>query len=276
MNPTTKTYPKSQLKLTIVTATWNSATTVEDSLKSVLDQTYGNIEHIIIDGGSTDSTMDIVRRYADLYRQRGLELKWLSEKDNGIYDAMNTGINLASGDIVGLLNSDDFFTSPTVLEKVAREFGKSDAKDEGKIDAVYGDIHYVNPAKLHKCVRYYSSKQFKRWKMRMGFMPAHPSFYCRREIYRQYGLFDTSFRIAADFEQLLRLIYIHNIRTRYIPQDFVTMRTGGASSSGFSSHRQIYREHRRAYRKNSVNSNFFLEGCRYVYKVMEVCKANLS
>ena len=278
MKSTTKTYPKNPIKLTIVTATWNSAATVEDSLKSVLNQTYGNIEHIIVDGGSTDRTMDIVRRYADLYRQRGLELKWLSEKDNGIYDAMNKGINLASGDVVGLLNSDDFFTAPTVLEKVACEFRENEGREEDdeKIDAVYGDIHYVNPAKLHKCVRYYSSKRFKRWKMRMGFMPAHPSFYCRREIYRQYGLFDTSFRIAADFEQLLRLIYIHNINTRYIPQDFVTMRTGGASSSGFSSHRQIYREHRRAYRKTSVHSNFFLEGCRYVYKVMEVCKANFS
>lgn len=269
-----------KVKISIVTATWNSAETLEDTLKSVLDQTYGNIEHIIVDGESSDHTMDIVRRYADLYRQRGLELKWMSEKDKGIYDAMNKGIGLASGDIVGLLNSDDFYTSPTVLSRVAREFNEGRIAPDGEsmehIDAVYGDIHYVNPAKLHKCVRYYSSKHFSRWKMRMGFMPAHPSFYCRTEIYRQYGLFDTDFKIAADFEQLLRLIFIHKIKTRYIPQDFVTMRTGGASSSGFSSHRQIYREHRKAYRKNSVRSNFFLEGCRYVSKVIEVCKANLS
>ena len=262
---------KHKPKISIITATYNSAATVEDTFRSVINQSYGNIEHIVVDGGSSDATMEIVRRYADLYRTRGLELKWISEPDNGIYDAMNKGIALASGDIVGLLNSDDFFSAPTVLGRVASEFS-----DRGDIDAVYGDIHYVNPDNLGKCVRYYSSKKFTREKMRMGFMPAHPSFYCRRDIYGRYGLFDISFKIAADFEQLLRLIYIHNIKTSYIPVDFVTMRTGGASSSGFSSHRRIYAEHRRAYRNNNVNSNFLLEGTRYLYKIVEVCRANLS
>lgn len=261
-----------KLKISVITATYNSAETVEDTLKGVLSQTYGNIEHIIVDGGSKDDTMEIVKRYANSYRSRGLELKWISEADNGIYDAMNKGIALGSGDIVGLLNSDDFFTSPTVLEKVALELSSNNPG----IDAVYGDIHYVNPDKLSKCVRYYSSKGFTRKRMRMGFMPAHPSFYCRREIYKKYGLFDTSFKIAADFEQLLRLIYIHRIKTTYIPIDFVTMRTGGASSSGFSSHKRIYAEHRRAYRKNGVKSNFLLEGTRYIYKIVEVCKGNFS
>lgn len=262
-----------KLKISIITATWNSDATLEDTLKSVLDQTYGNVEHVIIDGNSTDKTMDLVRRYADLYRQRGFELKWLSEKDHGIYDAMNKGIKLASGDIVGLLNSDDFYTSPTVLAKVAEVFN---GEDGDQVDAVYGDIHYVNPNNLHRCVRYYSSKKFKRSRMRMGFMPAHPSFYCRREIYSEYGLFDTDFKIAADFEQLLRLIYIHRIRTRYVPADFVTMRTGGASSSGLSSHKRIYREHRKAYKKNCVYSNFFLEGYRYFTKVIDICKSRIN
>lgn len=270
---TDKIFPASlRPKISVVTATWNSAATIEDTLRSVVNQTYGNIEHIIVDGGSSDATMDIVRRYADAYQTRGLELKWISGPDKGIYDAMNKGIGLASGEIVGLLNSDDFFTTPTVLEKVAEVF----ASQGSSIDAVYGDIHYVKPDKLGKCVRYYSSKRFKRERMRMGFMPAHPSFYCRRAIYKQYGLFDISFKIAADFEQLLRLIYIHRINTRYIPMDFVTMRTGGASSSGFSSHRRIYSEHRRAYKKNQVNSNFFLESTRYLYKIIEVCRANFS
>lgn len=260
-------------KISLVTATWNSAATIEDTLRSVVRQTYGNVEHIVVDGGSSDGTMDIVRKYADEYRSRGLELKWVSEPDNGIYDAMNKGIALASGEVVGLLNSDDFFTSPTVLERVATEFTNPES---ARIDAVYGDIHYVKPGRLDKCVRYYSSKGFSREKMRMGFMPAHPSFYCRREIYNQYGLFDISFKIAADFEQLLRLIYLHKIKTRYIPVDFVTMRTGGASSSGFSSHRRIYAEHRRAYKKNRVNSNFMLESLRYLCKIVEVCKGNFS
>lgn len=276
-----------KVKISVVTATYNSASTVEDTLRSVLGQTYGNIEHIIIDGKSSDDTLAIVGNYADRYRHRGLELKWISEADGGIYDAMNKGINLASGEIVGLLNSDDFFTSPTVLETVAEEFerchfeaaNQSDSastEPDYDIDAVYGDIHYVHPDRLGKCVRYYSSKRFNRERMRMGFMPAHPSFYCRRDLYREYGLFDTDFKIAADFEQLLRLIYINKIRTRYIPIDFVTMRTGGASSSGFGSHRRIYAEHRKAYRKNNVSSNFFLESLRYLSKIVEVCKANLS
>lgn len=259
-------------KISIITATFNSAATVEDTLRSVLGQTYGNIEHIIIDGDSHDNTMEIVEQYADKYRQRGLSLKWISEPDEGIYDAMNKGINLATGEIVGLLNSDDFYTFPTVVERVANEFESSSEP----IDAVYGDIHYVNPDRLGKCVRYYSSKHFRRERMRMGFMPAHPSFYCRRDIYRHYGLFDTDFKIAADFEQLLRLIYINKIHTRYIPLDFVTMRTGGASSPGFESHLKIYAEHKRAYRKNQVSSNFFLESLRYLYRIVEVCKANLS
>lgn len=257
-----------KVKITVITATFNSASTIEDTLRSVLQQTYGNIEHIVVDGKSSDETIKIVSSYADRYRQRGYELKWISETDRGIYDAMNKGINLASGEIIGLLNSDDFFTTPTVLETVAREFDD--------IDAVYGDIHYVKPDRLDKCVRYYSSKNFCRDKMRMGFMPAHPSFYCRRNIYRQYGLFDVDFKIAADFEQLLRLIYINKIRTRYIPIDFVTMRSGGISSSGFGSHCRIFAEHRRAYRKNNVKSNVFLESFRYLSRIVDICSANFS
>lgn len=263
------------LKITVITATYNSGATIADTLNSVVSQTYSNIEHIIVDGKSSDNTIDIVRSFADKYRSRGMELKWISEKDNGIYDAMNKGINLADGEVIGLLNSDDFYSASNILSKVAEVFSK--AKKEGnKLDAVYGDIHYVKSDNLHKCVRYYSSAGFKRWKMRLGFMPAHPSFYCRRETYRQHGLYDTDFRIAADFEQLLRLIFIHGITTSYIKADFVTMRTGGASSSGFSSHRRIYSEHRKAYRKNGVYSNFFLEGLRYISKIIEICKANIN
>lgn len=265
-------FKKNPVKISVITAAWNSGKTIEDTLRSVLNQTYGNVEHIIVDGNSDDHTMDIVKKYADHYRQRGFSLKWISETDDGIYDAMNKGISVASGDVVGLLNSDDFFTTTSVLEKVASEF----ADVENPVDAVYGDIHYVNPDRLDKTVRYYCSKKFKREWMRMGFMPAHPSFYCRRDIYKKYGLFDTTFKIAADFEQLLRLLYIHQIKARYISLDFVTMRTGGISTSGFSSHIRIYSEHRTAYRKNGVYSNIFLESARYIYKIIQVCKSTFS
>ncbi|MCM1254509.1 MAG: glycosyltransferase [Duncaniella sp.] len=222
-------------------------------------------EHIIVDGLSKDNTLDIVREFEPQYNGR---LKYISERDKGLYDAMNKGIGMATGDVIGILNSDDFYTSNDILEQVV--------KNIGDVDAVYGDIHYVDDSDLTKCVRKYSSKGFRRWKMRLGFMPAHPSFYCRRRIYSQYGLFDLDFRVAADFEQLLRLIFINRIVTRYIPMDFVTMRTGGASSSGLQSHRKIIKDHMLAYRKNGVYSNYFLEGLRYLHRIVEIVALKIA
>lgn len=247
------------MKISIITATYNSGMTLRDAMESVLNQSYPDFEHIIVDGVSKDNTLDIIK---DLEPKYGGKLKWISEPDKGLYDAMNKGIEMASGDIIGILNSDDFYTSVDVLKAVVDNISG--------VDAVYGDIHYVNGDDLKKSVRYYSSKDFRRWKMRMGFMPAHPSFYCRREVYQKYGSFDTSFRVAADFEQLLRLIYVNNIETKYLPVDFVTMRTGGASTSGLQSHKRILKDHMLAYKKNGIHSSYFLEGLRYLHKIGEI------
>ncbi len=262
------------MKISIVTATFNSAQTVRDTMESVLGQTWQDWEHIIVDGGSKDETMAIVRELEPLYKGR---LRYVSERDKGIYDAMNKGIAMASGEVVGILNSDDFYTFDKALETIAAEFdasasGAAAQKETSfaSLDAVYGDVHYVDPEDLSTPVRYYSSKVFKRSRMRMGFMPAHPTFYCRKAVYERYGTFDLDFKVAADFENLLRLIYVGGIKTKYIPQDFVTMRTGGASSSGYSSHRQIQRDQARAFRKNGVKSNIFLQGLRYLYKIYEL------
>lgn len=254
------------MKITIITATYNSGATLRDTIESVLSQTYLDYEHIIVDGKSKDATLDIIREYEPCYQGK---LRWISEPDKGIYDAMNKGIRMATGDVVGLLNSDDFYTSNDVLEHVAR------ALSDPNVDAIYGDIHYVNDDDLTHCVRYYSSRVFCRGLMRLGFMPAHPSFYCRRTIYEKYGTFDTSLRVAADFENLLRLIFINRIRAKYIPEDFVTMRTGGASSSGMVSHKRILKEHMVAYKQNGVYSNLFLEGLRYLYKIGEILVSKL-
>lgn len=253
------------MTISIITATFNSGTTLRDTFESVLAQTYKDIEYIVIDGKSKDSTVEIIKEYEPKFNG---SMRWISESDKGIYDAMNKGIAMANGEVIGILNSDDFYTDATILEKVAKEIEN--------VDAVYGDIHYVNDGDLTKCVRYYSSKSFRRWKMRLGFMPAHPSFYCRRAVYSRYGLFDTDFKVAADFEQLLRLIYVNKIFIKYLPLDFVTMRTGGASSSGLESHKKIIRDHMRAYRKNGVYSNYFLEGIRYLYKLGEIGKARIA
>lgn len=253
------------MKISIITATWNSAATVRDTIESVLRQDYQDWEHIIIDGGSKDETLDIIREMEPRY---GGRLRYVSEKDRGIYDAMNKGILMATGDVVGLLNSDDFFTSDNVLSTIAREIVEN--------DAVYADIHYVDPADLTTSVRHYSSARFSRARMIMGFMPAHPSFYCRRTVYTRFGLFDLDFKVAADFEQLLRLIYVNRITTHYIPADFVTMRTGGASTSGFESHKRILRDHLRAYRKNHVHGNLLTESLRYAHRLVELAIFRLT
>ncbi len=262
------------MKISIITATFNSGNTVADTLKSVLAQTYRDYELLVIDGASKDNTMDVVRNFEPLFEGR---LRYVSEPDHGIYDAMNKGISMATGDVIGILNSDDFYTSDDVLSCIAWTMRQeAQGTDSGKgVDAVYGDIHYVDDKDLTKCVRYYSSRPFRRWMMRLGFMPAHPSFYCRKEVYERCGCFDTSYRVAADFENLLRLIFVNRIRTRYIAKDFVTMRTGGASSSGWQSHKRIMQDHLKALRKNGVYSNIFILSLRYVYKVLEILRTRL-
>ena len=246
-------------KISLITVTFNSDKTLRDTINSVLKQTYTNIEYIVVDGLSKDNTMDIVREYEPQFEGR---MKWISEKDKGLYDAMNKGVRMATGDVVGILNSDDFFTANDVLEKVAAGF------DE-QTDAVYGDLHYVHPDDLQHSVRYYSSKIFKRNLMRMGFIPAHPTFYCRRECFDKFGYYKTDYKIAADFDLLLRFIYVTRIRIKYLPMDMVTMRTGGASTNGLKSRMGGMNEHLRSLRENGVKSNRFILSLRYFYKITE-------
>lgn len=255
------------MKLSIITTAFNSSFTIYFTTDSVINQTYQNIELIIKDGGSTDNTVNIIKEYESKFNGR---LKWISEKDNGIYDAMNKGIDMATGDIIGILNSDDFFTSNTVLEEVAKAF------EDETIDAVYGDVHFVNDNDLTKCVRYYSSKIFHRSLMRIGLMPAHPSFYIRRSCLEKFGLYKTNYKIAADFEFLLRTIYKGKIRTKYLPIDMVTMRTGGASTAGFASRRLIMKEHLRAFRENGIYTNIFLLSLRYFIKIWEIIRMKIK
>lgn len=253
------------MKITLITVTYNSGNTLKSTFESILKQSYTDIEYIVVDGSSKDNTISIIKEYEPLFKGK---LKWVSEPDEGLYDAMNKGIRMATGDIVGILNSDDFFTSNNVLQEIATTFKKNK-----ELDAIYGDIHFVNPDNLQKCVRYYSSKVFKRGLMRLGFIPAHPSFYIRRECFDKYGLYKTDYKIAADFEFLLRVIYKQKIRTKYLPMDMVTMRTGGASTSGIKSYVGIMKEHLRAFKENEIYTNVGLLSLRYVYKIGEIIKS---
>ena len=248
------------MKLSIITVTYNSERTLRDTMESILSQTFQDFEYIIVDGASKDATLDIIREYEPRFQGK---MRYVSEPDKGIYDAMNKGFAMATGDVIGILNSDDFFTSDDVLLAVVDGFAGE------YVDAVYADIHYVNTDDLTKCVRYYSSGVFRPWMMRFGMIPAHPSFYCRKAVYDQYGSFDTTYRIAADFEILLRLIFIHRIRTRYVKKDFVTMRLGGASTTGYGSWSLIMKEHLQIMKRHGVVTNRFLLSLRYIYKLFE-------
>lgn len=248
------------MKVTIVTATYNSAKTLEDTIRSVLRQTYSDIEYVVVDGDSTDGTQELLRRYEPMFRGK---MKWISEKDSGIYDAMNKGIGIATGDVVGTLNSDDYFTSEEVVSTLAREFADS------SLDAVYGDIHFVHDGAPDKCVRYYSSKRFRpRW-LRFGFMPAHPSFYCRREVFDRAGLYKTDYAIGSDYEMMVRLFMLHHIKAKYLPMDFVTMRTGGASTRNVHSRLQLIKDDVRGCRENGVYTNSLMISTKFLYKIFE-------
>lgn len=255
------------MKISLITVTWNSDKTLRNTVESVLRQNYNDIEYIIIDGASNDYTLDIIKEYEPKFNSR---MKWISEKDKGIYDAMNKGIRMATGDIIGILNSDDFFTSDDIISTVNETFEKYNP------DAIYGDVHFVNDDNLNKIVRYYSSRIFRRGLMRLGFMPAHPSFYIKRKCFNKFGLYNTSYKIAADFEFLLRTIFIGRIKTQYIAKDFVTMRTGGASTSGINSHKQIMKEHIRAFNENNIFTNRFLLSIRYIYKIFEIILSKIK
>lgn len=250
------------MKISIITATYNSAKTIRNTLDSILMQTYQDYELLIQDGGSKDATLDIIAEYAPRFGDR---MKVDSHQDRGIYDGLNHGCHRATGDVVGTLNSDDFYSSCDVLETIARTYSV-----HPEIDAVYADIHYVMPKDLNKVVRYYSSRKFNPQRMKMGYMPAHPTFYVRRSCYERYGYYDLDLKVASDFEFALRLIYIHHIRTKYIPQDWVTMRIGGASTSGLKSHLHIIRDHIKAFRKHGIAFNPLLYFCRYVGKLREL------
>ena len=246
--------------ISIITATYNSAKTINDTIKSVLCQTNKDFEYIIVDGGSTDETIDIVKSYESEFFGR---LKWVSEKDKGIYDAMNKGIKMASGDIIGILNSDDYYTSADILQTIA------DAFKCQNVDAIYGDIHFIKDGVPDKCVRYYSSRLFSPFWLRFGFMPAHPSFYCKREVFDKSGLYRLDYKIGSDYEMMVRLFRKHKISSRYIPKDFVTMRTGGASNSNLQSRLTLIKEDVKACRDNGIYTNELFICLKFLYKIFE-------
>lgn len=246
-----------EMKVSIITVTWNSAETFARTADSVLQQTYQDIEYVVVDGGSADDTLELIKSFETKFDGR---LRWVSEKDEGIYDAMNKGIKMSTGDIVGILNSDDFLTSKDVIERMVDEFTPD-------VEAVYGDVHFVKADDLQKNVRYYSGKPFRPWMVRFGFIPPHPSLYVRRSTYMRYGLYDTSFRISADLEFIARISYVNKLPMKYINMDFVTMLVGGESTKSLKNRWIGTKEDLIACRKLGIKSNIVFVHFKYFIKM---------
>jgi len=228
------------MKISIITATWNSAATIENAILSVASQGYPDLEHIIVDGNSSDATLPTIFRHADKVD------KLISEPDHGIYDAMNKGISVATGDVIGILNSDDFYAHPHVLEKVADVFS-----DE-TIQTCYGDLIYVDPADVTRITRYWRSGSHRPRSFYQGWMPPHPTFFVRRSVYETYGNFNLSLGTAADYELTLRLLLKYGVSTTYIPEVLVHMRAGGASNASLKSRLATIRMANLSWQVNSL------------------------
>ena len=248
------------MKVSIITAVRNGAATISAALESVAGQTYPDIEHIVVDGLSTDGTMDVVRQHSARLA------KVVSEADQGIYDAFNKGLRLATGDIVAFLNADDVYAGPTVVQAVHEVFQRS------QTSAVFGDVDFVRPEDPGRVVRHYSSRNFSARRLRYGWMPAHPSLFLERRLIDRFGGFDPTYRIAGDFELVARLFGRERIDFQYVPRVFVTMRTGGASTRGIRSTMTINREILRACRQNGIETNRAMLWLRFPAKLTELLR----
>lgn len=226
------------MKISIITVCYNSEKTIEDTIKSVLKQTYKDYEYLIIDGKSTDNTVNIIKKYEDKFEGR---LKYISEKDKGIYDAMNKGIKMAKGDIIGLINSDDILAHKDVFKKI------NDTFTNNNIDATYANL-VVKDINMDKAIRTYISKKGN---YKFGWYPPHPTLYLRKEVYNKYGMFKLDYKIAADYDFMLRIMK-NKVSLYYIPETFVYMRIGGVSTSGLENYLKSFSESYKILKNNKI------------------------
>jgi glycosyltransferase involved in cell wall biosynthesis len=232
--------------VSVITVVYNGASTIEHTILSVIEQSYDNVEHIIIDGGSTDATLSILQKYNNQINY------WVSENDRGIYDAMNKGIALANGDFIGMLNADDYFADPFVLAEIVLQFKGNN------VDVVFSCLDIVDPRNLNRVRRKYRVSKLSKFMLRIGVMPPHPTFYCRKSCYETAGQYRIDYKIAADFEMLARLLTKHHITWRFFDKSTIKMRSGGVSNSGIRSKWVVNCEIIRACKENGLYTNIFL------------------
>ena len=245
------------LKVSIITVSFNSAKTIASTIDSVLSQDYPNIEYILVDGGSTDGTVDIIQQNQSRIG------KWISEKDRGMYDAMNKGIAMATGDVIGILNSDDVYMNTHVISELM------ELMQSQKAQVVFADLILVDQFDDQKVLRYYDSGQLHPNKFKYGWMPAHPTVFVKRELYEAVGNFSTTYQIAADYEMLIRILAIQRARYAYLPKPVVRMRAGGVSTSGLSRNWILNQEIVRACKENGIYSNMAMLLLKLPFKLWE-------
>ena len=276
------------MKISLITACYNSAETIGTAIESVLSQKGVDVEYIVVDGGSKDGTVDIIKEYADKTLNSQLltpnfTFRWLSESDKGMYDAINKGIKMATGDVVGILNADDVLATDDTLARIAAAFQPSKQTthhsptpsllDSSTIDCVYADIRFVREGesvealRKAKSVRYCSAAKWRPWMFRFAAMVPHPSFYVRRECFERLGGYSLDYRICADFELELRYLYLAKLKAAYLPECVVVMRMGGMSTAGWRSNMEINREDLRALRSHGIWSCLPLIYLKYLFKI---------
>ena len=246
--------------ISVITVVFNAADTLKDTIESVRSQTYQNVEHIVIDGGSTDGTIDILRQYDQVVDY------WLSEKDAGIYDAMNKGIALCTGDYIGMLNADDMFADNSVLQNIIDEFNAK------KVDAVFSCLNIVEKNNLSHVLRKYRVSNFSSFLLKIGVMPPHPTFYCKKSVYKDAGRYKTNYKITADFEMLVRLLIKQKITWSFINKVTVIMRSGGVSNRGIKSAVLLNSEIIRACKENNLYTNWLFLFLKLPIRVLEVLR----
>ena len=249
------------MKVTIITITYNSAATLEDTLRSVVNQDYPNIEYLIIDGKSKDNTLQIVDKYKDKIT------KVVSEKDKGLYDALNKGIALATGDIVGMLHSDDLYESNHVVSDIVKTFEKNPSAD-----GVYADLVFVERNDINKVTRTWESGDYEEGDFLSGWMPPHPTFFVRKECYERFGGFNTSLRLSADYELMLRMIHKNKIKLAYLPKVVVKMRMGGVSNVSLFVRLKANIEDKMAWKLNGMKPKLFTRFLKPASKIMQYFK----
>lgn len=247
------------MKISIITVCYNSEATIRDTIESVLSQDYPDIEYIVVDGASTDATLTVVGEY----RERITQV--VSEPDSGIYDAMNKGISQATGDVIGILNSDDFYQTNTVISDVVACFQRFPQSD-----IVFGDVVFVQPENLNRIVRHYRAERFKPWKLRFGWMPPHPATFITRRAYQCAGKYSLEYQIAADYEMLVRLFLVQRFKIARLDKVLVRMRAGGVSTAGIKSSICLNKEIVRACRENGIYTNLVFVLSKFPFKVMEL------